>query len=625
MPVFSPRVLHIGKLLPPEFGGMERYLDELLAAQRQSGLDAHALVHGTPLPEDPAWVRRVPIQASILFTPVALGFPAALSRAIRELRPDALHLHLPNPSALWALTLPSARALPWVVHWHSDIVTLRPWSLLGLVHWAVHYPFEQAILERADRIIVTSPPYLEASVPLSPWRDKCSTVPLGLADHHGGGSGVVSEACPTTPPFRLLSVGRLTQYKGFETLIRAVMGVPGVELTVVGDGEGRGALLSLINRLTPAGSISNVILAGAVSDEEKARLFQQADLFCLASRHRAEAFGLVVLEAMRAGVPSLVSDLPGSGLPWLIRTTGAGELAPPDDDAAWRAAILDLLADPERRGRMARAARAAFEEHFTIAASERGVARIYREAGVRSYPEPAAGTLVVIPARDEAATISSIVGSLREAGFRDILVIDDQSQDDTARLARNAGARVLRPPLPAGAWGAMQAGIRYALERGFSRVITMDADGQHEATGIPLLLEAAERGADVVIGACPARVSAARQLAWRYFRFLTGLGVQDLTSGFRCYSRRACGVLTGEEATLLDYQDLGLLMLLRDAGMTIVEVPVTMHSRVSGESRIFSSWFRMGRYMLESTVLSIARGRLRRLPSPRAASAAAES
>jgi len=624
MPVPALRVLHVGKYLPPAFGGMERYLDELLAAQRQSGLDAHALVHGTPLPEDPAWVRRVPIQANILFTPVALGFPAALSRAIRELRPDALHLHLPNPSALWALTIPSARALPWVVHWHSDIVSPNAASALTLAYEGYH-PFEQAVLERADRVIVTSPPYLEASIPLAPWRHKCTVVPLGIAKPQARDLDLDPEAPPTTPPFRLLSVGRLTHYKGFETLLRAVTGVPGLELTVVGDGEGRGTLSSLIDRLTPAGSTSNVILAGAVSDEEKARLFEQADLFCLASRHRTEAFGLVVLEAMRAGVPSLVSDLPGSGLPWLIRTTGAGELVPPDDDAAWRVAILDLLADPERRGRMARAARAAFEEHFTITASERGVARVYREAGARLYPAPTAGTLVVIPARDEAATIGGVVGSLRDAGFLDILVIDDQSHDDTARIARNAGARVLRPPLPAGAWGAMQAGIRYALERGFSRVVTMDADGQHEAAGIPLLLEAAECGADVVIGACPARVSAARQLAWRYFRLLSGFEVQDLTSGFRCYSRRACRVLMGEDATLLDYQDLGLLMLLRDAGMTIVEVPVTMHSRISGGSRIFSSWFRVGRYMLESTVLSIARGRLRRPPSSGSLPARVES
>ena len=125
-PLITPpaplRVLHVGKFFPPYLGGMEVFLADLIRAQHQQGIEAHALVHGDPLPDDPAWLQRVPVQFNLVFAPIALGFRAALAKAIDSFRPDVLHLHMPNNSALWALTLPAARKMPWVVHWHSDVV-----------------------------------------------------------------------------------------------------------------------------------------------------------------------------------------------------------------------------------------------------------------------------------------------------------------------------------------------------------------------------------------------------------------------------------------------------------------------------------------------------------------------
>jgi len=152
----------------------------------------------------------------------------------------------------------------------------------------------------------------------------------------------------------------------------------------------------------------------------------------------------------------------------------------------------------------------------------------------------------------------------------------------------------------------MQTGIRHALRHGYQSVITMDADGQHEPEYLPQMLATGEH-ADVVIGAYPERGSPLRQLAWAYFRRLTGFGYQDLTSGFRYYNRRACQLLAGSEATLLDYQDVGVLMLLHRAGCSIREIPVTMNARQSGASRIFSSGWAIMRYMMETSVFCLAR------------------
>jgi len=190
-------------------------------------------------------------------------------------------------------------------------------------------------------------------------------------------------------------------------------------------------------------------------------------------------------------------------------------------------------------------------------------------------------------------------------------VVDDGSSDDTAVVATIAGAKVLRAPLWQGAWGAMQTGMRYAVRHGYGAVVTMDADGQHEPRELPRLVAAA-READVVIAACPSRGSRLRHVAWAYFRLLTGLSFDDLTSGFRYYNAEACRLLASEEATLLDYQDVGVLLLLRRARLTIAEVPVAMNARTSGASRVFSSWWTVARYMLETTLLCLARWKPRR-------------
>jgi glycosyltransferase involved in cell wall biosynthesis len=213
--------------------------------------------------------------------------------------------------------------------------------------------------------------------------------------------------------------------------------------------------------------------------------------------------------------------------------------------------------------------------------------------------------LIVIPARNEAATIGQVVRSLIAAGWHHIFVIDDHSSDDTGSIARHAGATVTRPVLPLGAWGGMQLGVRHAWAMGYEAVITMDADGQHEVPEIPRLL-AACGDADVVIGAHPERASRLRQIAWHWFRAIGGFELRDLTSGFRYYGRRAIETLAASEATLIDYQDVGVLLLLRQAGLSIIEVPVSMHTRLEGHSRIFDSWFSVTRYMITTTLICFA-------------------
>jgi glycosyltransferase involved in cell wall biosynthesis len=618
------RILHLGKYYPPVPGGMERFLGDLVEAQRDAGDDVTVLVHAesrSSYRDDPPWLLRCPVWLRLIFAPISPRFPFWLHRILRRFRPDVMHVHMPNPSAFWALLLPSARRVPWVIHWQSDVVpTARKLALRLAYPW--YRIFERAMLERADAVVVTSPQYLEGSRPLADWRDKCAVIPLAIDPRR---LPDVTEPAGTWQGhgMRVLAVGRLTYYKGYETLIRAVAAAKDLELVIVGDGEERPALAKLLRDL---GSPAWIRMEGRLDDASMCAMMASCDVFCLPSLERTESFGIVLLEAMRYSKPLVVSDLRDSGMTYVARAGQNARLVPPEDVDALRETLQQLGAHPRERHMLGTLGHERFMREFTIESVARRIRETYRmvlrmrvedkvaiPGASREGDSPAAQVaegdgrlLIVIPALNEADCIGEVIEQARAHGDIDVLVVDDGSTDDTAAVALLAGAKVIRAPLWQGAWGAIQTGIRYAVRRGYAGVVTMDADGQHEPGYLPQLIEAG-LNADVVIAACPSRGSALRQVAWAYFRLLTGLRFDDLTSGFRLYNRRACRLLAMEEATLLDYQDVGVLLLLRRAGLAIGEISVSMNARRSGASRVFSSWWTVSRYMVETTLLCLAR------------------
>ena len=108
--------------------------------------------------------------------------------------------------------------------------------------------------------------------------------------------------------------------------------------------------------------------------------------------------------------------------------------------------------------------------------------------------------VVIIPAHNEAQNIGSVIGEVHRLSDFPVVVVDDASTDDTIRKAREAHALVIPLVVQLGAWGANQAGLRYALKNDYAHVITMDADGQHQASSLPALLQPIiDKQADVTI------------------------------------------------------------------------------------------------------------------------------
>ena len=400
------RILHLGKFFPPNPGGMENFLGDLLPAQRDLGLEVAALVHhqgpgwrgqwpapavtrdatpsrATTYPQaapsaPPSRIYRAPCLGRLLYAPVSPSFPLWLDQAIRDFAPDLLHLHLPNTSAFAALALPRARRLPWVVHWHADVVASAIDRRLALAYH-LYRPFEQRLLASARAIIATSPPYLAASRALAPWRERCVTIPLGLDPGRppapdGPALTAAMARWGTGEGPRVLAVGRLTYYKGHEVLIRAAAALPGSRVLIVGAGELWRRLERLIADLDLEGRI---ILAGHVPADELAGLLSSCDLLCLPSLERTEAFGLVLLEAMRFAKPVVVSDIPGSGTPWVVRRAGNGRLSAPGDAPALAQVLAELGAEPAERRRLGVAGARALAAEFGIQPVAIAIHRLY--------------------------------------------------------------------------------------------------------------------------------------------------------------------------------------------------------------------------------------------------------
>lgn len=203
-------------------------------------------------------------------------------------------------------------------------------------------------------------------------------------------------------------------------------------------------------------------------------------------------------------------------------------------------------------------------------------------------------TLVVIPAYNEARTIQAVVRRTREElPSADIVVVNDGSSDDTPALAEETGATVLNLPCNIGYGGALQTGFRFAAQRGYDVVVTIDGDGQHDPSFAQQLITTMQaEGADVVIGSRflhgEYAVGLARKLAIGVFSRIvtryTGTTFTDPTSGFQALARRAFAYLALRDNYPLDYPDVNVIMALHRMRFKVVEAPVRMVENPRGKS-----------------------------------------
>lgn len=215
---------------------------------------------------------------------------------------------------------------------------------------------------------------------------------------------------------------------------------------------------------------------------------------------------------------------------------------------------------------------------------------------------------VVIPVRNEQDSIASVIGELKlEFPKVTIIVVNDFSTDGTREVLQKEDVILLNNMLGMGAWQSIQTGLLLAYDMGFTNVVTMDGDGQHVASEIKYLFNNDLNDSDLVVGRCKNRVSTSQIIAWKLFKFIGQVNIVDVTSGFRLYKKSALAILTTEQAALLEYQDVGVLLFMKSAGLKCLETDVRMRRRTSGKSRIFSSWSKIIYYMVTTLMISFSK------------------
>jgi len=348
-----PRVLHIGKFYPPHRGGMETHLS-LLCGSLQASFEAEVLVASENSHDIHELISGVKVsRLATIFSLKGAPICPGMVTAIRKTKSDIVHLHWPNPVGLTSYLLSGHRG-PLIISWHSDVVRQKVLSRAFM-------PILRIALHRCQALIISSAEYAASSPVLVPYRARCRVIPFGIPlEDFERPSLSATAAIRTKYGSRLvLSVGRLVSYKGFEYLIRAMREVRG-NLLIVGEGPLHSSLKYESRR---QGVADRVFFLGSV--ESVVPFYHACRVFVLASTTRAEAFGIVQIEAMACGKPIVNTKL-DSGVPAVSRHGQTGITVQPADPIGLAQAINRLLDDEHLRNRLGRAALARARTEFSI-------------------------------------------------------------------------------------------------------------------------------------------------------------------------------------------------------------------------------------------------------------------
>jgi glycosyltransferase involved in cell wall biosynthesis len=349
--VMAAKIVHLGKYYPPHKGGMETHLQALVSGMRGLyGIDvlvANDRAHTNIEHLDGARVRRVPTFGTLASMPLTPTLPFELWRS----HADLVHVHTPNPGAAFALAVCGYRG-PLIITHHSDTLGRKHLNQLSA-------PFVRSMMQNADAIIATSQRYLNSSRELAPHAKKCYVIPLGLDKEafRPARSEEIQRVRERLGRRLVLAVGRLVEYKGFIYLLHAMKHLDAT-LAIVGTGPQASTLERLAHELNIRGRVH---FLGHI--EELAPYLAAAEVFALPSISRAEAFGMVQLEAMAAGLPVVNTNIE-SAVPEISIHGKTGWTVPPRDPAALAKALNSLLENGEMRLQMGRAARARAAKEF---------------------------------------------------------------------------------------------------------------------------------------------------------------------------------------------------------------------------------------------------------------------
>lgn len=348
---------------PPYRGGMGRVAHEYTERLRARGYDVHVFTpRYQPVEGDPKYVHRVP-------SPLHVGNAGVVPSLMRRLSGfDIVHLHYPffggAEPAIVGKALRPHQSL--VMTYHHDPVVQGVRAAIYGAHRRLLFPW---LVGRAEKILASSRDYAESSdlrdVPGA--LERVEVMPFGIdleRFHPGKEPGLRTRFGWRDDVPVFLFVGGLDpahHFKGLPVLLEALAGLGAYpwRCAVVGDG----ALRASFEATARESELKDrVVFVGNVSDEDLPRYYRMADVHCFPSTERAEAFGIVALEAAASGIPCVASDLPG--VRGVVLNGETGLLVPPGDAEELRKALLLMLEQVDLRHRLGTSARHRAEAEF---------------------------------------------------------------------------------------------------------------------------------------------------------------------------------------------------------------------------------------------------------------------
>ncbi len=369
------RIVQVCPFYAPHPGGVESHVRRLSTELVREGHEVTVLTTRydprLPIAEDLEGVHvlRVPVRGVLFNTPI----DTRVGKVLRTLPADVIHMHYPPPLTPYF----AARGLgpghpPVVLTYHCDLYLPGPWGRL------VTSTFERIMLPRllrtADRIVVHTRSYGQTSAML---RHRTIDVVPSLVDVERFQSPPNADALRAelglTGHRVLVFTGRLVPHKGFDTGIRALSLLPkDVTMLVIGSGPNLPTLVALARRL---GVAERVRFLTQVADRDLPRYFALGHVFVYPSQNRLEGFGLAIAEAMSAGLPVVIADMPG--VREVIEDGREGLLAQPMIPQDFVRQVRRLLDDPGLAQRMGEAGRIRARQRYGLETVTRQIVALY--------------------------------------------------------------------------------------------------------------------------------------------------------------------------------------------------------------------------------------------------------
>lgn len=359
------KILHIPNYYPPHIGGIEDVCHTCVRLLSQYSDIRQMIVCFNDQAQtvfdtiENVEVIRCGVWKKISSQSISWSYAKLLKQTITNFKPDYIHFHWPNPFVGQIILRTIPQSIRLILHWHSDIVAQN-------ILYRFIKPIETRLMQRAYKIIATSPNYIESSIPLSRFIAKTEVIPNVIDPSK-------FELTPTCTqkieqikqqygkPI-VLFLGRHVPYKGLQYLIEAAQHIKTDCSILI---AGHGPLTELLKQQSR--NLPFVEFIGRISNDDLPAYYHAADIFAFPSITKNEAFGIVLAEAMYCQKPAVTFTIPGSGVNWVNLNGSTGIECTNSDCNNFADALNKLLTNHTLRYQMGLEAKKRVEQLFTPA------------------------------------------------------------------------------------------------------------------------------------------------------------------------------------------------------------------------------------------------------------------